>query len=727
MNEFVEQFLLEARDLVGQATGDLLALEDAPSDKERLDSAFRAFHTLKGSAAIVDFDAMVRALHAAEDVLARVRAGQAPVTPALVGDGLACLDQVTLWLDQMQRDGEPPTQADAAADAIVARLSVSPMPGSPPAASADPSWVSRLLANGQAFRDQARSAIRYMPDADCFFRGEDPSALIGALPGLIMLDLEPNGALETIATLDPFSCRLIFHALSTATAAEVGRHAWPRRDQIDIQALEAPEPPAADSAMPAAARALLEAQLGLLAEPAEDGRPARAAAAQRVAANVLRYLGRREAAERLEQSALDEGLAVAIAAMLDEPAGAQPAAVPPPPVATAQEARVLRVDVERVDAMVKLVGELTVLKNALGHVAVRARDGEDPAGLAATLKDHHARLDRLTAALQRSVLSMRVFPMRHVFVRFSRLVREMAVAAGKSVRLVTEGEATEADKAVVEGLFEPLLHMMRNAVDHGVESEREREAAGKSAMATVWLRGKREGDHVLIEVEDDGRGIDIGRVRDIAAQRGIAAPDVISAMSDSEAAELIFAPGFSTASSVTDSSGRGVGMDAVRTSIRRLGGVVSLANRPGLGLAVRVTLPFTVMMTRLMIVEAGGEMFGLPMEAVVETVRAPRDRIAPLGSMRAIVLRERTIPILDLVEVVGEPRATPATTDDAILVIVEAEGQLSGLEVDGLGDRIDVMLKPIDGLLAGVHGISGTTLLGDGRVLIVLDLPELLR
>jgi two-component system chemotaxis sensor kinase CheA len=726
MNEFVEQFLLESRELVEQASGDLLALEQTPTDKARVDSAFRAFHTLKGSAAIVDFAAMAKALHAAEDVLAGVRDGEAPITSALISDALACLDQVSQWLDQMQLDGEPPADAEAAADAIVARFAAGAAREPAAAPPADPSWLTGLLARGQRLRDQARSAIRYRPDADCFFRGEDPAALIGALPGLVMLDLDLNGAPEPLDTLDPFSCRLVFHALSTATVEEVGRHAWPRRDQVDIQALGAQASPSVEGAMPAAARALLEAQLGLLAEPGEDGRPARAAAARRVAANVLRYLGRREDADRLEQSASDESLPGAIAAILDAPAGAEAPAVSQPPVASAQAARVLRVDVERVDAMVKLVGELTVLKNALGHVAIRARDGDDPAILAATLKDQHARLERLTDALQQSVLGIRVLPLRHVFMRFSRLVREMAAAAGKSVRLVTEGEATEADKAIVEGLFEPLLHMLRNAVDHGVESAREREAAGKPAAATIKIRGRREGDHVLIDIDDDGRGIDVGRVRRIAAERGIAAQAVILAMSDEEAAELIFAPGFSTASSVTDRSGRGVGMDAVRTSIRRLGGAVTLSNRPGLGLAVRITLPFTVMRTRLVIVEAGGEVFGLPMEAVVETVRAPRDQIAPLGSMRAIVLRERTIPVLDLVEVLGEPRLSPATTD-AILVIVETAGQLGGLEVDGVGERIEVMLKPMDGLLAGMPGIAGTTLLGDGRVLLVLDLPALLR
>jgi len=728
MNEFIEQFLLEARELTEQATSDLLALEDSPTDKERLDSAFRAFHTLKGSAGIVDFAAMARALHAAEDVLARVRAGKAPITTALIGEALGCLDQVAQWLDQMQVDGEPPAKAEAVADSIVARFAASAAHDAPTPLPTETAWLDDLLVRAEAFSGKVRTAVRYTPASDCFFRGEDPAAVISALPGLVVLDLESNGPLEPLGSLDPFACRLVISALSTAPGEELAQFLRPHGDEIVVRSLIEQADGDGDGAMPATARTLLEAQLGLLAESEEDGRPGRVAAAGRVAANVFHHLRRTADAERIEQSVDAEDLARAIAAIIGGPADREPApaAASAELVATAQEARVLRVDVERIDGLVKLVGELTVLKNALGHAAGQARDGADATALAATLKDQHARLTRLTAALQQSVLGIRVLPLRHVFQRFSRLVREMAAAGGKSVRLVTEGEATEADKAIVESLFEPLLHMVRNALDHGVEPAHEREAAGKPPTATVRLRGMREGDHVLVDVEDDGRGIDVGRVRRMAAERGVAAPEAISAMSDEEAADLIFAPGFSTASEVTNASGRGVGMDAVRTSIRRLGGTVHLSNRPGLGVRVRVTLPFTVMMTRLMIVEAGGEAFGLPMEAVVETVKVARDRIAPLGAMRAIVLRDRTVPVLDLAEALGEARAAPPSAD-AILVVVAVEGQLGALEVDRLGERIDVMLKPMDGLLAGMPGVAGTTLLGDGRVLIVLDLAELLR
>ena len=726
MNEFVEQFLIESRELVEQATSDLLALEDNPADGDRLDSAFRAFHTLKGAAGIVDFTAMGRALHAAEDVLSRLRTGQEPVTPLLVSDCLTCLDQVVQWLDAMQESGEIPPGADAKADVIVARFA-SPNAAVAQAPPLSTNWAEDLLAKHPADRGLAMTALRYRPDEDCFFRGDDPVAALEALPGLVRLEFEASEPWPALDAFEPFTCRLAIIALSTAPREVLTRFCATLGGQVELTALA--ELAVQDEGLSREAASLLEAQLLLLDEPAPEGAAGRLAAAGRVAANVLRHLGRAVEARRVEHaSSRPDSLRTAIEAVLAGAPVADPdapdQAAAPAPIADAVP-RVLRVDVERVDALVKLTGELMVAKNALGHVARLAQDGADAKGLALALKDQHALFERLVNELQQSVLGIRVLPLRQVFQRFPRLVREMAASVGKPIRLVTEGDAVEADKAIVESLFEPLLHMLRNAVDHGVEPEQARLAAGKPSMATIHLRGARDGEYVHIDVEDDGGGIDVARVRRVAAERGVASADVLKAMSDEEAAELVFAPGFSTASEVTGLSGRGVGMDAVRAAVGRLGGRVTLQNRPGMGARVRLTLPFTVMMTRLMTVEAGGQAFGIPMDAVVETVKVARERIAPVGAARAFVLRNRTIPLIDLAEALGESRETSPGAD-ANVVVVAIGGQLGSLEVDRLGERIDVMLKPMDGLLSGMPGFAGTTLLGDGRVLIVLDLQALL-
>lgn len=488
--------------------------------------------------------------------------------------------------------------------------------------------------------------------------------------------------------------------------------------------------------MPGLAIEILRAQMALLSLPARDGFAGRVGSAGRVAGNVLRYLGREAKAAEMD-AALAASLAAATAdallASLDEllnapTVGRQVAAPARQDAPDRQDpgVRALRVDLARIDALVSLTGELTVVKNAIGRTARLASERADPAALAQALMTQQAQLAQLTAALQQSVLRIRVLPLRHVFQRFPRLVREMAASMGKTVRLVTEGETTEADKAVVEALFEPLLHAVRNAVDHGAETPEQRTAAGKQAGAILRLRGFRQGDDVIIEVIDDGRGVDVAKVRRVAANRGLAPANTLATLSDDEVVDLIFAPGFSTASTVTDISGRGVGMDAVRSAVERLGGRVSVRSRLGEGTTVRFVLPFTVMMTRVMIVEAGGQAFGVPFEAVVETLQVAPGSITPIGAAEAFVFRGRTVPLVSLAGALALPEGTTASST-INTVVTNVGGQLSALVVDRFGEQLDVILKPMHGLLAGMTAIAGTTLLGDGRVLIVLDLRELLQ
>jgi two-component system chemotaxis sensor kinase CheA len=741
MNELLEQFLLESRELVEQASRSLLVLEARPDDRESLDNAFRAFHTLKGGAGIVDFAAMARALHAAEDTLAAIRAGTAPVTSEVIGNCLACLDQVVAWLSSMQTDGHPPAEAEAEAEAIRQRFGRAAPRGisatlAGPMASMD-SWVEELLARHPEAAQAARTALRYSPDPECFFRGEDPLALMATLPSMVALELAPAGEWPALDALDPFACHLVLLALISGTAEKAASLFSQQRAQCDI----VPLPGAAGGPPPGlgpAARSLLEAQLLLLADggsaAAAPGSAGRLASAGRVAANVLRHgsratdVGLLEQALARSQAAGDpHPLAAAIGCALDGSlATASNDARPAPHRVQESALHTLRVDLERVEALMKLTSELTVAKNALGHVVGQARDGADPKRLAAVLKDQHAVLERLVGELQRSVLSIRILPLRHVFQRFPRLVREMSLSLGKPARLVTEGDATEADKAIVEALSDPLLHVLRNAVDHGVETAPERAALGKPAMATIQLRAAREGDQVSIEVEDDGRGIDAAGLRQVAAERRLAPAETLAAMPDEAVIDLIFAPGFSTASEVTGLSGRGVGMDAVRTAVGRLGGRVSVRTCPGQGTVIRFSLPFTLMMTQVMTVETAGQAFGIPLDAVAETVRVARGGIRPVGGARAFVLRQRTIPLIPLGQALGKT-SDGATGGDATVVVASFAGEMIGFEVDRVGEQMDVMLKPLDGLLAGLRGIAGTALMGDGRVLIVLDLQDLLQ
>jgi two-component system chemotaxis sensor kinase CheA len=734
VNEFIEQFLIEGRELVDQATSDLLALEQTPGDKDRLDSAFRAFHTLKGAAGIIDFDAMARALHAAEDALAAVRGGSAPVTPKLISDALGAIDQVLQWLHMIEATEAPPADAEAAADAVIARFNRVP-DARFGAASAPTTSLDAILEQFPQARRDARTAMLFRPDTDSFFKGEDPLAVVEALPGLLALSLTPSVPWPALETLDPFACRLVIAALFSVPrdrlVAALGPHAA-RMEFIDISTPGGEEFHGEDNI----ALRVLEAQILMLLAANKDGLIGRLASAARVARNVLRRLNRTDALTNLERAHTQAADASDPTPLIDvlrsiltaqAPEVDSPTIIDAAPAAQEQGVRSLRVDVERIDALVRLTGELTVLKNAVGHIAGLADDGADSKRLAARLKDTHAAFDRLTTELQHSVLAIRVLPLRQVFQRFPRLVRELGLSLGKSVRFVTEGDDTEADKAIVESLFEPLLHVLRNAIDHGLEHAQARAAKGKPEIGEIVLRGARRGEHVLIEVEDDGGGVDVVRVRQVAEARGVAAAETLAAMTEAEVADLVFAPGFSTADAVTDISGRGVGMDAVRIAVERMGGRATLESRPGLGTMVRFVLPFTVMMTRVLTVQAGEQMFGIPLDAVLETVRRPRTAIHPVGAAEAFVLRGHTVPLLSLAATLGPTGGSNGEnrSPEATVVVTRIADQTVGLEVDRLGERLDVMLKPMDGLLSGMTGVSGTTLLGDGRVLIVLDLQDL--
>jgi two-component system chemotaxis sensor kinase CheA len=732
MNEFIEQFLLESRDLVAQAIDDLLALEENPVDRDRLDGAFRAFHTLKGGAGIVDFTAMARTLHAAEDILAVTRSSEGGIAPGVINECLACLDLTSRWLDAMQTSGEAPASAEAEANDMIARIVASHDADDPerPLPQSD-IWLERLGVSAQERVDGPRSAIRYVPDQDAFFQGHDPMALIAALPNLLSVDLALTDPASTLETMNPFHCSLDIVALVGASAADVRAALTGAVGLTDIRELGSPDTAQAESE-DSKAVSLLASQLLVLQDAGTDGLSGRLASVGRTAVNALLYLGRNEFAAVVGQAAATAlaahsapPLIAAIAQTLTE---ASPA--PAKDIAATQihapghAPRALRVDMGRIDALVKLTGELVVLKNAIGHAAKLAQDNAEPAVLAATLREQHALFGRLATQLQAAVLRIRVLPLRSVFRRFPKLVREIAGSVGKTVRLVAEGEDTEADAMIVEALFEPLLHILRNAIDHGIEHPQQRAAAGKPAMGTVVLRARRDADSVVIEIEDDGGGIDIARVRAVAAKRGIAGADALAAMTDAEAANLIFAAGFSTATAVTDLSGRGVGMDSVRTAVERLGGKVVLETQPGIGTSIALMLPFSLMMTPVMTVEVAGQAFGLPLDNVLETIIVDRELIVPIGSGHAVVLRDRTVPLIDLAQALGLPRDRSASSQ-ARIVVLSVEAQIAGLEVDRLGERMDVMLKPMDGLLAGVSGVAGTTLLGDGRVLIVLDAKEI--
>jgi two-component system, chemotaxis family, sensor kinase CheA len=388
-------------------------------------------------------------------------------------------------------------------------------------------------------------------------------------------------------------------------------------------------------------------------------------------------------------------------------------------------ARILKVDQEKVDRLMELVGELNVAKNGLTFLAGAAEEEFGSRVLSRRIKDQYAGMHRIAEELQSAVMDIRMLPLSVAFARFPRLVRDLGRRLGKSIQFVTTGEDTMADKDVIEALSDPLVHLIRNSIDHGIELPSERFNAGKPEAATVILNARADGDAVIVEVTDDGRGIDPGRVRRKAYEKGVINEEELESLTDEEALDLVFRPGFSTADQISDLSGRGVGMDAVRASVDKLGGSVTMTSTLGAGTRVVLRLPLSMAVTQVMVVSVAGQRFGIPVDLVVETVRVPGSEVNRVLAQEVVVLRGDVVPVLDLARVLDMPW-TPVSGQDQAVLVVSVNGQRVGLRVEQFHREVDVLLKPMEGLLAYADEFSGTALLGDGLVLLVLNVKEVL-
>jgi two-component system chemotaxis sensor kinase CheA len=391
----------------------------------------------------------------------------------------------------------------------------------------------------------------------------------------------------------------------------------------------------------------------------------------------------------------------------------------------AAAARSLRVDPARIDALLDTVGELMTAKNGVAALVAAAAALDGGADLARAIAATQKELDRLAASLHGAVLQTRMVPLAQAFRRLPRMVHDLSRRLGKPTELLIDGDAIEADRAIVDDLFEPLLHLVRNAMDHGIEDAAGRVAAGKPVKAIVRLWVARQGDRLVVGVADDGRGIDPEAIRRAAVRKGHATAEQAGRLDDAGALELLFAPGFSTSADVSDLSGRGVGLDAVRSAIARLGGTVELASRVGVGTTMTLHLPVSFALTQLLVVSVAGERYGVPMQSVLETVRVRRNAITPIRGHRAFVLRDRTVPLLSLSTLLELGDET-AAEEDLMVLVLGLDDQQVGITIDAVAERMETITRPLVGLLTGVRGIAGTAVLGDGQVLLVLDAAGLI-
>jgi two-component system chemotaxis sensor kinase CheA len=641
-------------------------------------------------------------------------------------------------------------------------------------AAAPPAWLARLPAETLAAHRGA-VAVRYLPEPGCFFKGEDPWRLACTTPGLQAVQVggtEPWPTGDALAQWDCYQSNLDILLVSNAPRAYLEEHFRCVPEQVAYVEL-VPAPSAAVSDAVARADATLRrrvaelwtAQVSLLTrskvaagtvmaarqslrrlmQSVADG-AAQAALAdlaslpEPVPASVLLAWARRNAPAgctaqagddpvvELAVSGADGRLSSGVSAEVgNADAGLADSArrIDDAPGATGH--KVLKVGQEKIDRLMDLIGEMVVAKNSLPYLAQRAEEVFQQRELSREIKAQYAVINRIAEDMQHAIMQVRMLPVGAVFQRFGRLIRDISKKLGKEVNLVIEGEETEADKNVIEPLADPLIHILRNSLDHGIEMPQVRRAAGKPAVGTIRINARQESDRVIIEISDDGAGVNAARVRDKAVERGLIPADRAATLSDADAVQLIFLPGFSTADTISDLSGRGVGMDVVRTAVERINGGVELSSVQGKGTTIRLSLPLSMAVTNVMVIESAGRRFGVPMDLIVETVRVHGDDVHAFKQARTTVLRGRIVPLRALNDLLALDTEPLRNEEGELAVLVVRVGAESvGLLVDHFHGASDIILKPLEGVLAGLTGFAGTALMGDGGVLMVLNPKELL-
>jgi len=642
-------------------------------------------------------------------------------------------------------------------------------------ALADIPEAVRMDAYRRAGKGAVLHWLDYAPAEQCFFQGDDPFFQARGTPGLLWGGITAREPWPQLAELDAYRCVLDFHLLTDAPREELDEHFRYMPDQVRMVrvpllslalSLDAPVEVAPTQQASITAKefqvltALVAIQREILGLPMEAiWHRGRIKAVAATIAGCLRATGNVAALPELEAAtatALDaatptpllawlsdkfqEMPQAAVAASPAEPADVVPATTGPVTAEADPESKFgrraedvaagpksLKVDQAKIDRLMNLIGEMVVSKNALPYLAGRAETVYGVRDLSREIKAQYAVINRIAEEMQDAIMQVRMMPVSFVFQRFPRLVRDISRKLGKEVNLVLEGEETEADKNIIESLGDPLMHIVRNSLDHGFELPEVRLAAGKPTAGTLTIRASQESDRVVIEISDDGKGIDPVVIKRKAYEKGIIDESALERMSDQEAVNLVFASGFSTMEVVSDLSGRGVGMDVVRAAVEKVNGTVTLESDKGKGTRLRLSLPLSMAVTNVMIVESDGQIFGMPMDSVVETVRVPKSAIRTIKKSLATVLRGRIVPLKSINALLGIDAAPKANAEDEHAVLVVRLGEESvGLLVDDFRETVDIILKPMHGVLAGISAYSGSALMGDGSVLMVLNVKEIL-
>ncbi|MGD2116916.1 MAG: chemotaxis protein CheA [Chromatiales bacterium] len=744
-DEILQDFLVEGGEILEQLNEQLVDLEQTPDDPDLLNAVFRGFHTIKGGAGFLNIEALVEVCHSAEDVFNVLRQGQRHVDPELMDAVLQVIDEVNAMFAGIQ-EGIEPEHVDPALIQTLKGLAVPA--GEAPAASEEtpaaetaepePEPAAEASAEEEAEDEPAISAnAGEALDELLSVAGDDSPPAPG---GDDITEEEFENLLDELHGKGKFKAP----TPESAPAAEAAARASDSDDITEEEfenlldelhgkgKFKAPTPeqdeaPAAAATTPAAdSDDITEEEFDNLLDelhgkgkfktptPAQDKAPAASEPAQDKPA------AKEAAAEKPVEkpAAKPKAEPKPKPAAKAEPAKA-PAAAGQQKAAPAAETTV-RVDTQRLDDIMNMVGELVLVRNRLATLKA-SMENEAVAAVVSNL-------DVVTSDLQLAVMKTRMQPIKKVFGRFPRVVRDLARSLKKEIDLEMEGEETDLDKNLVEALADPLVHLVRNSVDHGIEMPDEREKAGKPRKGRVLLSALQEGDHILLSILDDGKGMDAEVLRKLAVERGMMDAEAAARLDNKECYNLIFQPGFSTKKEISDISGRGVGMDVVKTRIAQMNGSVEVDSELGKGSKIIVKLPLTLAILPTLMVVLGEQPFALPLASVVEIFNLDLGKTNVVDGQLTIRVRQRALPLFYLRQWLVNDGIQPDYSEGGgHVVVVNVSGAQVGLVVDHLVGQEEVVIKPLGALLQGLEGMAGATITGDGKIALIMDVPGLMR
>ncbi|WP_448632312.1 MULTISPECIES: chemotaxis protein CheA [Pseudomonas fluorescens group] len=745
--EILQDFLVEAGEILEQLSEQLVELESRPDDADLLNAIFRGFHTVKGGAGFLQLNELVECCHIAENVFDILRKGERRVDSELMDVVLEALDAVNSMFSEV-RERSPITPATPELLAALSRLA-EPQSADETAAVAEPvieePAVEEPVAeeSGDITDNEFEQLLDSLSAAKA--QAEAPAAPAAAPAGDAaasdeITDAEFESLLDQLHGKGQFAVDAVAPAAAPAAPKAAGDNSDITDDEFEalldqlhgkgtfaVDALDSAIASAPSPAQPAAAAAgsdlisdhefesLLD-ELHGKGKFTEVGTASATGAGAATAAPVAKAAPK-PAAKAPEPKA-ETPAPAAKPAVAAAPAPARAASAPPAEKPASEAETTVRVDTARLDEIMNMVGELVLVRNRLVRLGLNSQDE--------AMSKAVSNLDVVTADLQTAVMKTRMQPIKKVFGRFPRLVRDLARQLKKEINLELVGEETDLDKNLVEALADPLVHLVRNAVDHGIESPQEREEAGKVRSGRVILAAEQEGDHILLSISDDGKGMDPNVLRSIAVKRGVMDKDAADRLSDTECYNLIFAPGFSTKTEISDVSGRGVGMDVVKTKISQLNGSINIYSTKGQGSKIVIKVPLTLAIMPTLMVMLGNQAFAFPLVNVNEIFHLDLSRTNVVDGQEVVIVRDKALPLFYLKRWLVSSAAHEEQGEGHV-VILSVGTQRIGFVVDQLVGQEEVVIKPLGKMLQGTPGMSGATITGDGRIALILDVPSMLK